>query len=162
MAEGLMVLRFASVALVVMALAPRAVQAQLVPGNTIDDPEAYAVYATVLATRWPFPQTPRAPHATIALDVKTASRPICESWKQTLSAEWSPVLDSYSRANASERWLLPNIDLGIAYVLVDSAEYEKLLMEASGDVRSIYNPFWGDTSFGVSAVAFDAAKTRAI
>jgi len=157
-----MVLRFASVALVVMALVPHVLHAQSVPGNTIDDPEAYAVYAAVLATRWPFPQTPRSQDATIALDVKTASRPLCESWTQGRSAEWSPVLDSYSRANAIDRWLLPNADIGVKYDLVDSAEYEKLLMEASGDATNIYKPFWGNTNFSVSSIGFNPEKTRAV
>jgi hypothetical protein len=131
---------------------------QAVERDAIEDPEAYVVYAAVLAAGLP---QPIAPDAVVALEGKTSAVAGCAVERRMMPG-WQPVFESYLRENSRARTLAANLDLGVPSLIVTSAEYENLLMEAQGDARKTYEPFRGGTSFSVSAVGFDATKTRAM
>ena len=136
-----------------------AASGQSVSADVITDPETYAVYAAVLETGWPRPNIPRA---MVALEEKNAVRPACAALDASLAPEWRQAVDSYARENNRVRWLVADADLGVPYVLVTSPKYEDLLMEAAGDVRKIFDEFWGQMSVSLSAVGFDSTKTHAV
>ena len=127
--------------------------------SQIADPEAYAVYAAVLATGWPKPDIPRTE---IALQDKTATHGLCAGWEPSLGPEWQPILQDYSRQNETTRRLQPDLDLHVPYTLITSEKYEDLIMIAAGDANNVYADFWGGMSLAFSAVGFDSTKARAM
>src|SRR6266446_5129567 len=94
------------VALVVLLPTPRRpllAQASNVPqpGIVIDDPEAYAVYASVLPTRFSSDDNDLT-H--VALLQETRAHMDC---LPEFGPEWNPVLESYKIENSRVRTLLP-------------------------------------------------------
>src|SRR6185295_12483344 len=88
---------FTLIASLVLLLPPGGVSAQSAASDAIDDPESYAVYAAVLATRWPKPEIPQA---TVALEGNTTARPPCTAWGNLLAPEWQQAVERYATENA--------------------------------------------------------------
>jgi hypothetical protein len=128
-------------------------------GPIVDDPEAYAVYAAVLALE---STGAIEPPATIAIEGRTTAYELCAAWERSLPGGWEAALESYRRENAEVRLLLEGVDLGVPYLLVTSAAYEALLMESTGDANRVYSRFREETSFSFSAVGIDRTNRRAI
>ena len=148
----------------------------------VDDPEAYRVYGSVLSTDWPvWPAShTRGPakaaatttalvhQETLTSDCMFArGRPIDRSGSVVIERgvvrpitagdfggrvwrpdpTWQPVLDAYLAAQSTVRTVLPDQQLGFPYTL----------LTAQGNPNGA-----GSGYIQVSAVGFDAAKTRAM
>jgi hypothetical protein len=134
-------------------------------GAPINDLDAYAVYASLLPISFGTDDTDRS---RIALLQETRSKLTCPR-EEMFSAEWRTVWESYKRENTRVRSLLPNVDLGLPYVLVTLAQVRNLLMQAGNDGKTIrggwseaYTSFPNGRLLAVSAVGFDESKARAI
>jgi hypothetical protein len=132
---------------------------QIAASDVVSDPEAYAVYAAVLATGWPKAEIPKG---TVAIEEKTRGHAICASWGGALGAGWQTVVESYQRENTISRRLLPGFDLGAPYDMITSEKYEDLIMIAAGDMKKVYADYHGGMGLAFSAVGFDSSKTHAM
>jgi hypothetical protein len=137
------------------AYLPRAAPQQLDP---ITDPEAYAVYAAVLPRLW----TNRSKEP-LLLQQETDSHMECSSRSPDREIGWAAVEISYKAANARARLLRRMLLVDIPYRLIPRAEIE------ADDARLAlkYPGHWQRRPesmeyAAVSAVGFDATKTKAI
>jgi hypothetical protein len=133
-------------------------------GQTVEDPEAYAVYASLLPNEW----TVRVARAkTLVVQRETGTNWKCMPSGKPLETDWKPVLDDFRTQNADARELRPGFALGTPYVVVPRADIQATFREVAND------PMFGWTGFYkkhpdsggfmvVSAVGFDAVKQRAI
>jgi hypothetical protein len=135
--------------------------------DVIDDPEAYAVYASVLVLPNKFGYGDQD-LTRVALLQETRSRFTCPPEK-TIEPEWRPLWDSYKKENSRTRTLLPNFNLGMPYALVSLAEVRLLLEQAGNDGKTLrggwpqaYFRFPNGKLLAVSAVGFDELKTQAM
>ena len=134
------------------------------PAPTIDDPEAYAVYAAVV------------PLTSLLVDKPITSVAILQETVPghvqsdgVIAREWGAVDAAYRNNNARTRLILEGFDLGIPYSVVSLPQFRKLTeatnpspstgtnhrrAEASAQVP-------GDELIALSAVGFNAEKTLA-
>ena len=134
------------------------------PAPTIDDPEAYAVYAAVV------------PLTSLLVDKPVTSVLILQETVPghvqsdgVIAREWGAVDAAYRNNNARTRLILEGFDLGIPYSVVSLPQFRKLTeatnpspstgtnhrrAEASAQVP-------GDELIALSAVGFNAEKTLA-
>ena len=112
----------------------------------VDDPEAYRVYASLLQTGWPV--WPDKAKVLVIQQETTTTLPCFARSLETSLADrfttWKPVLDAYRAANQTVRTVLPGQELGFPYKVVKAREIASV-----GYIQ-------------VSAVGFDAARTRAM
>lgn len=73
------------------------VQPQAQPADVVDDPEAYAVYATI---------RPASSRITI-LRQETVSKPQCLPSGEAFMQDWRPGWTAFNKENARVRTLLP-------------------------------------------------------
>src|SRR5262245_51563796 len=86
---------------------------------SVDDPEAYAVYASLLPNEWSI----RVAHAkTLVFQEETGTNWRCMPTGQPLEQDWRPVVDSFRLENAKPRQLRAGFQLGTPYILVPSAD----------------------------------------
>ena len=136
--------------------------------DVIDDSEAYAVYAAVLP-RSPFRS--EKPTGQIALLDETRAG-MLDSPGERMPVEWRPVLESFRSANSRVWRLQPGRDLGVAYTFVTWTELSHLMQAAGYDLTTfccsnapgaeVFNRLPGGKLVAVSAVGFNAEKTRAM
>jgi len=128
-------------------------------GDTITDPVAYAVYASVLPIVWP------DSNGTLLLIRETEGPNGIEPCLSAVSAEpeWSSVATNFTYENTTVRTLEPGLPVGFAYRLVPRAEI------AADDARLVlkYPGTWHTRPesieyAAVSAVGFDVTKTKAL
>lgn len=129
----------------------------------IDDPEAYAVYASLIPSEWTV-RVARASRLVVARETATHNQ--CLPSGGPLETGWRPVMDSYKAANATIRSILPDRDLGHPYVVVPKSEIAQVFKEprdlASG-WTTFYNRYPDSGGYmEFSAVGFDPSKTRAL
>lgn len=160
-------------ALVLLTLAPhQRIGAQ--GGEAIDDPEAYAVYASLLPARF---GTDDTDFTRVVLLEET--RPKLSCLPTNLGPEWNEVVENYKTENARIRKLLPGFDVGLPYSLVAAADVEALAKESLA-VMAAYEKARSSNLFNVripaplrgglpngkivsfSAVGFDESRTRAL
>ena len=139
--------------------------------SQVDDPEAYAVYATLLADHW-LVRHARAVTLVIQRETTTMRESsFCRSLPSGGPLEsdwWRPVVENYTAANAAAHDIVPGTGLGRPFVVVPSAEIRaifKASMRAQGDggwteFHRLYPESRGFVE--VSAVGFDAEKKRAM
>jgi len=137
------------------AYLPPAISQQLDP---ITDPEAYAVYAAVLPRMWT--NVSKEP---LLLQQETDTYMECSSRSPDREIGWAAVERSYNAENGRARLLRPMLPVNIPYRLIPRAEI------AADDARLAlkYPGQWQRRPesmeyAGVSAVGFDASKTKAI
>jgi hypothetical protein len=154
-----------SVLVATAALSPTASETQGAGAKPVDDPEAYAVYASLLPTEW----TVRVAHAkTVVFQRETVTNWTCMPAGKPLETDWKPVVDSFRAENAGVRPLVAGFPLGIPYVVVPEAEIKASSQQVPGDPMSGWTGFYkrypdaGGSIMVVSAVGFDAAKRRAM
>ena len=131
----------------------------------VDDPEAYAVYASLLPNEW---TVTVAKAKRLVVQEETATNWQCMPSGKPLETDWKPVLDSYRAANASIRSIRGNQPLGLPYDVVPSAvigaAFEKPIpngvYDGWGGFYRKYPDSGGYMQF--SAVGFDADRTRAM
>lgn len=130
----------------------------------IQDPEAYAVYASLIPQEW----TVTAAHATrLVVQRETATYNRCLPSGGPLETDWRPVMQSFKDENARDRVVLPDRDLQYPYLVVPRSEILALFKAAATDPafgwRAFYRRYPDSGGYSqLSAVGFDAAKTRAL
>jgi hypothetical protein len=132
----------------------------------VDDPEAYAVYASLVPNNW----IVRVAHATrLVIQEETATYSRCMPSGTPMETTWKPVVDSYKAANDGVRLIRAGQPLGISYDVVPAEQIAEFFPKPiSIDGFSIgwrqfhrtYPESRGYIQF--SAVGFDSAKTRAM
>src|SRR5262245_50575537 len=96
----------------------------------IDDPEAYAVYASLLSSEWPV----RVRHAkTLVFQQQTGTNWNCMPAGEPLKNEWKPVVENFRAENASVRLLQAGFPLGIPYVVVPTTDIKASFSEVPND-----------------------------
>ncbi len=137
---------------------------------TITDPEAYAVYASVLPTRF---RSGDRPLTSLALLQETRAGVDCvgrENDKRVLP-EWRPVVESYRRENARVRIIRTGFNLGVPYSIVTLAQLRQLMRDAGYSKQSpasnglgsdVFARFPGGRLVAFSAVGFNADRRRAM
>lgn len=128
----------------------------------ITDPGAYSVYRTVIGEDWTV-RVAKAKRLVIARETVTYDR--CLPSGGPMATDWRPVLENYAVENASGRHLLPDQDLGLSYVLLPVQEIQQFF-KALGFERGwprFYERYPDSGGYmQLSAVGFDASKTRAL
>jgi hypothetical protein len=143
-----------------LALFQASVPTQLAPVKSVNDSEAYVVYASLLPNEW----IVTAAHAKrLVLQRETATRWGCMPAGKQFDAEWRAVIDNFKAENAGVVALLPDYPLGLPYLLVPSAQIQALF-HAPGYEWEEFNRMYPDSGgyMQVSAVGFDNSKTHAM
>ena len=138
--------------------------AQHAAQDSIDDPEVYAVYASLLPNEW----TVRAAHAkTLVFQEETGTNWRCMPSGKPLEEDWRPVVDSFRSENAKVKGLRPGFPLVPQYIVVPSADIQASFRDVPNDPMFGWSGFYKryPDSGGymvVSAVGFDMSKKRAM
>lgn len=139
------------VPLVLAALGP------LQASEPISDPDAYAMYATLLDQRWPLSGEPILLQRETTIEL-AGTPPVPE-----MDVEWRAARESFIRENTSVRLLQPLLVLGTPYRLISKAEID------ADDARlaQLYPGMWQRRPesmeyAAVSVAGFNKAKDRAI
>jgi hypothetical protein len=152
------------VAAAVLAVAHNSAQAPAAGPKAIDDPEAYAVYASRIPEEW----TVRVAHAKrLVIHRETATYDQCIPSGGPMESEWKPVVDSYKAENAAVRHVLPDRDIHLPYSVVPRADIDQLFRDPGDDPAFGWTRFYSrhpDSGgyMAFSAVGFDPSKTRAL
>lgn len=133
--------------------------------RAIDDPEAYAVYASLLPKEWPIEV---AKATRLVIQRETATYDGCLPQGPPMKQEWAAVLKNYRQENATVHHVLPGRALGYPYEVLPRADIVAIFEERDdAEHRSPWNPFYrrypdsgGYMQF--SAVGFNDTKTRAL
>lgn len=136
----------------------------------IDDPEAYAVYAAELSRTSHI--AVGKPLTNIAILQETALGDMDCPREGSIEPEWRSVVADYRTKNARTRIIRQGFDLGIRYSVVPLAELRKLMEEAgylsplspltNHAGAKVFARFPGGRLYALSAVGFNAEKTRAM
>ena len=142
-----------------VALSEPDIRAQTAEPRTLDDPEAYAVYAALLPGEWAI-RNARAKR--LVFQKETAVTSGCAPTGEALQTDWKPTVDNFWAENARSHLLSEGFPLGIPYVAVASEEIRALFGNRLGwDL--FYQRFPDSGGYiVVSAVGFDAGKRRAM
>jgi hypothetical protein len=148
-----------SLAAIILEAGPSGTQVQL--PRPVDDPEAYAVYASVLRTDSWIRQTGAK---TLVVRLETGTNWECVSTDERLAGEWRFVFENFKAENAVPRTLLEGFPLGVSYVVASSLSLEALFDVVPTDPwGAFYNRYPGSGGIMiVSAVGFDRTKQRAM
>ena len=130
----------------------------------VDDPEAYAVYASVLHGEWPV-RVARA--KTLVFQRESVTNRTCMPSGKPLEVEWRPVLESFWVENTGTRTIRAGFNLGISYVVVPSVEIQSALRSGADALNFGWDGFYkrypdSGGFLTVSAVGFDRLKQRAM
>lgn len=139
-------------------------------GQSITDPEAYAVYATVIPERF---STGDKPLTELALLQETRAGVDCVGGEKDkrVQPEWRPVVESYRKENVRVRIIQAGFNLGVPYSIVSVAQlrtlmrdagYSKQSHESNGLGLDVFARFPSGRLVGLSAVGFNAERTRAL
>lgn len=148
------------------AVSPVFPRAEDPPGEWIDDPDAYAVYGTLLPSEW----QKHARAKTLLFREETARDLPCEPAGKPLDTNWKPVLDNFRTVNAHVMKVRTGFPIGLPYEVVPEVEF-KALFQGQGGIEAIDTgwtifseryPDSGDSLVVVSAVGFDREKRRAL
>jgi hypothetical protein len=132
---------------------------------TIDDPEAYAVYAAVVVLTSLLVDKPVT---NVAILQETVSGHV--QFDGVIAREWGAVVVPYWKNNARTWIILEGFDLGIPYSLVPLPQFRKLMEAANPSPLStgtnhpraeVSAQVPGDELIALSAVGFNAEKTLA-
>ena len=132
--------------------------------TAVDDPEAYAVYASLLPHEW----SVQVAHAkTLVFQEETGTNWDCMLTGKPLDKDWRPVVDSLRSENAKSRRIRAGFPLGMPYVVVPTADITASFRSLPNDPNfgwgGFYNRYPNSGGFMiVSAVGFDASKKRAM
>lgn len=139
-------------------------RATTAPPRPINDPAAYAVYASLVPTTWPV----TAAHAkALVFQQETGTKWPCMPTGQPIDEDWRTVVDNYKSENVEVRTITAGFPMTPPYIVASTAEIRASFAEAPAD------PMFGWTGFyrrypdsggliRVSAVGFNASKTRAM
>ncbi len=131
----------------------------------LTDPEPYAVYSAVIPTAWPV----RVAHATRPLiqdttEIGHLSQPPCYPEGAGIEGPWAAALADFKQQNA-QRWALrQQFQINLPYDLERKEDIDVFFAAHGLDGWKDFNTAHPDAKgyFVLSAVGFDAAKSRAI
>jgi hypothetical protein len=129
------------------------------PAEAITEPEAYAVYASLMPKLKP---ARASGTSRIVIQAESVTDTRCALKGKPLENEWRVVLDDFNRENARVRKIVPNFPpMALPYRIVNSAEIQSAF-EANGweGFHAMYPNAGG--YYRVSAVGFNEAKTWAM
>lgn len=130
--------------------------------SAVEDPEAYAVWATLLSDHW---LVRHAGAKTLVIQQETTTDRDCGRSEGLMETDWRPVLDSYTAANAAVHTVLAGDRLGRPYIVVPSDEIRAFFKRPyPGDGWSEFHRRYPDSRgyVQVSVVGFDAERKRAM
>jgi hypothetical protein len=123
-----------------------------------EDGEAYAVYAAILPSEWPW---------RVANAKRLVIRTETENYKMCLQPEkdWErvvgPAISDYQKRNEKPWLLQPNFDIALPYQLVSADELKSAM--AQGSWQGFYKQYPESGGFiSLSAVGFNADRTVAV
>lgn len=149
---------------IVVWLACPATTAQGGAAKPVDDPEAYAVYASLLSAE---PSVRAARPKTIVFQQETGTNWKCMPSGRPIEAEWKVVVDRLRAENSGTRQVRGGFQLGIPYVVVPAAEIMASFLEVPNDPTlgwtGFYERYPDSGGYWVaSAVGFDPERKRAM
>src|SRR5688500_4585942 len=97
-----------------LALGEPDLRSQAAEPKTLDDPEAYAVYAALLPGEWAI-RNARAKR--LVFQKETVVGRGCVPTGEPLQNDWKPVVDNFWAENATPRSLREGFPLGIPYLV---------------------------------------------
>ena len=127
--------------------------------DLIFDPDAFAVYATVLRGREDDVREP------LLLQTETEAPRTCAEFLDKMSGEWAEVAANPRRENARVRLLRAGLPLGVAYSVIPRATIlaDDARLAAKDPKRMSNAPRPGSIRYiALSAVGFNAARTKAL
>ena len=148
------------IAIVLAAAAADLADVQIPAAQTlIETPEAYVVYATLIANE--IRATPsRKP---LVIQRETTFNKECIVSGGALETDWKPVADDFKLQNASVRFVAPDRDLRRPYVVVPQKELLAYFTKQGGRWPAFYRQYPNSGGYvELSAVGFDATETRAM
>ncbi|MFN8579370.1 MAG: hypothetical protein U0163_00125 [Gemmatimonadaceae bacterium] len=140
-------------------------RSQNVPRNSVDDPDTYAVIASLLPNEW----IVRAAKATnLVVQEETVTNWGCMPSGPPMEAEWKPVLEGFRLANAETHTFSADHAIGLPYQLVSASTIATSLDRPIPNLVSDgWQSFWqrypkSGGYLQLSAVGFDALRRRAM
>jgi len=143
---------------VVIALAATGVldAAQAPAPDPITDAESYRVYGAIVSSGQLYP----ALQGSLVIAEETI-KDGCGVGAGGPNPDWLPVWENFDRENARARRLTANQPLGRPYQLATRAELEAIHQHFVLRLLDMVSSWWRGGMLAVSAVGFDATKTRA-
>ena len=138
--------------------------------EVINDSEVYAVYAAAVRTKFTEGDKPLTV-LTLLQETRAGADCLTLGRDKRLPPDWRSVVESYKRENARVRTIREAFDLGVPYSIVTVAQVGKLMADAGYSKRSphsnapgadVFARFPGGRLVALSAVGFNAEKTRAM
>ena len=128
--------------------------------TVIEEPEAYAVYASLVAGEV---RVPSGKLKQLVVQRETVTNNECTLSGAALESDWKPVVDDFKRENAQVRFVMPDRDLHVPYVVVPRKTIMAFFAKGAGNWPEFYRRYPDSGGyFEVSAVGFDGSKTRAM
>jgi hypothetical protein len=175
--ENHMLKVIATAALGALLAAAAPVRGQSPEPRPVEDPEAYAIYASLLPEEW----TIRVAGASrLVVQRETGTHDECLPSGPPMKAEWAPVLADYRAQNQGIRRILPDRALGSRYRVVPRDEIRAIfehrspgpetphdpvpaISQVQGRWKAFYDRYPDSGGYLVfSAVGFNDTKTRAL
>ena len=126
--------------------------------TVIEDPEAYAVYASLVAGQVP---VTGGKVRQLAIQRETVTNNECTLSGAALETDWKPVVDDFKRQNAQVRFVMPGRDLRVPYVVVPRKDIMAFFAKGGGNWPEFHRRYPDSGGYiEVSAVGFDPSKTR--
>lgn len=137
--------------------------------EVVEDTEAYAVYRAILRTKFSSGET-ELTHITLLQETRAGSMDCLRD--ENIQPEWRSVVENYRSVNARVRRIQAGRDLGVPYTLLTWAELTRMMRDAGYDLSKfsgrqspgaeVFSRLKGGRLMALSAVGFDATKTRAM
>ena len=128
--------------------------------SVIDDPEAYVVYATLIAAEGP---ARRDASKQLVIQRETVVNKDCTVSGGALETDWKAVADDFKLENAHVRFVSPDRDLHRPYVVVPEKDLLAFFTKQGGNWPAFYRQYPDSGGYvELSAIGFDRSKTRAM
>ena len=128
--------------------------------TAIEDPEAYAVYASLLGAE--VADTGQEVRR-VVIQRETVTNTECTISGGALETDWKPVVDDFRIQNAGIRFVLPDRDLRLPYLVVTRKEIRSSFVKGPAGWPDFYKRYPGSAGYvEVSAVGFNRPRTRAM
>ena len=137
--------------------------------EVVEDVEAYAVYRAVLPIKFGSGDK-ELTQITLLQETRAGSMECPRD--EIIQPVWRSVVENYRAVNARVRRIQAGRDLGVPYTLLTWAELTKMMRDAGYNLSKfsgrqspgaeVFSRLKGGRLVALSAVGFDAAKTRAM
>ena len=128
--------------------------------TVIEDPEAYAIYASLVGGEV---GAANGRVKQLVVQRETVINNECTLSGAALETDWKPVVDDFKRQNAQLRFVLPDRDLRVPYLVVPRKDIMAFFAKGAGNWPEFYRRYPDSGGYiELSAVGFDASKTRAM